>query len=133
MKTFTVNCDKVAFFDITEEVGGAIQHSGVTEGLCVVTVDMPTAAVVLAENSDKLVQNDILNDLEQILPARANYIEHSDIVKTAAYAKSAITGPSLDLIIKNGKPVLGRYQNIYVANYYYGTTCAVNVQCIGAS
>lgn len=132
MKTFTLNCNRAAFFDITDEVSVAIQESAVMEGLCVVTTDVPTAAVVLAKNSDSLIHGDILDDLEQMLPARASYLEHADTVKTAAYAKSAITGPSLDLIVKDGKPVLGRYQNIYIANYDSGTTCKVNVKCIGA-
>jgi len=129
---FTIDCDRAAFFDITGDVCAAVKNSGVKEGLCVVSVSAPTAAVVVTKNSDSLVRDDILDDLEMIFPARASYIDNADPVKTAACSKSAMTGPSLDLIIKGGEPMLGRHQSIYIANYYDRAECEVNVQCIGA-
>jgi secondary thiamine-phosphate synthase enzyme len=126
-----LDCKDIKLYAIDDQVQEMIKASEVNQGLCVIFVEAPTCAIVLSAKAEESVCCDILEDLERVIPARADYVSGADLFETAAYTKSALTGPSLDLIINNGKPLLGNHQGIYLANYVKQSECKVTVSCVG--
>ncbi|MBC8101801.1 MAG: YjbQ family protein [Cytophagales bacterium] len=106
--------------EITREVAEAVARSGVRSGLCVVYVPHTTAAVCINENADPDVRADVERFVDLLIPEGAkpvlNQFEHSE-GNSDSHIKSILTGPSVTLMIENGRPLLGRWQGIYFAEF----------------
>jgi len=100
---------------IDEPVRSFIRESGVQEGILVLWVPHTTAAVTINENADPAVVRDILAETNKIVPFDDAY--HHDEGNSAAHIKSSLFGPSLTLILHEGKPVLGTWQSIYFCEF----------------
>jgi secondary thiamine-phosphate synthase enzyme len=101
--------------DITAEVRRVVQASGVQEGVCTVFVPHTTAAVTINENADPSVVRDILKELEKIVPLEDGYAHGEG--NSAAHIKASLLGPSLQLIVAEGRPLLGTWQGIYFCEF----------------
>jgi len=98
--------------DITKEVEKIVSESKVKQGLCNVFAAHATAAILINENYDPNVREDIINALNKIIPEHNNY-KHDQIDNNAAsHIKAAIRGPSETIPIKDGKLLLGTWQQI---------------------
>ena len=98
--------------DITKEVEKIVSESKVKQGLCNVFAAHATAAILINENYDPNVREDIINALNKIIPEHNNY-KHDKIDNNAAsHIKAAIIGPSETIPIKDGKLLLGTWQQI---------------------
>jgi secondary thiamine-phosphate synthase enzyme len=106
---------RVEMIDITSEVAEAIRKENVSEGMAVVFVPHTTAAVTINENADPDVVRDILAETSKIVPFDDRYA-HSE-GNSAAHIKSCLVGPSVTLIISDGRPVLGTWQAIYFCEF----------------
>ncbi len=96
--------------DLTGQVLEAAGQSGIKNGLLVVQLPHATAALMLNENEEGLKQ-DILNKLDDLVPARGGY-QHDRIDDNAhAHLKSALVGSSVVLPIVDGKVVRGTWQS----------------------
>lgn len=100
---------------IDEPLMSFIRESGVQEGILVLWVPHTTAAVTINENADPSVVRDILAETNKIVPFDDGY--HHDEGNSAAHIKSSLFGPSLTLILHEGKPVLGTWQSIYFCEF----------------
>jgi secondary thiamine-phosphate synthase enzyme len=58
----------------------------------------------------------MLKSLAQIAPLRAPHYRHRE-GNSDAHLKSSLVGPSLQVIIADGKPVLGTWQGIYFCEF----------------
>lgn len=105
----------VDFIDITHEVAACVQKSGVKQGLCCIFVTHTTAAVTINENADPAVITDLTSGMDRIAPMQAGY-KHAE-GNSAAHIKTTLTGPSLTVIIENGRLVLGTWQSIFFCEY----------------
>lgn len=103
------------FIEITPYVYRAIQASGVESGMCHVFIPHTTAGVTINENADPDVVDDILGELEMIVPREDNYAHAEG--NSAAHIKSSMMGVSLPVIIYEGALLLGRWQGIYLAEF----------------
>ena len=101
--------------EITDEVAEAIVRSGVSEGLCVVYVPHTTAAVCINENADPDVRADVEAFLARLIPENAGFAHIEG--NSDAHVKSILTGPSVTLIVENGRPLLGRWQGVYLCEW----------------
>lgn len=127
----TIKTPKAGLYDITESVIRAINASGIGEGLCVVFTPDIEAGILVTAKGDARIYEDILDDYTRIFPARNNYEFDGCMDKAAAHSKSAIAGVSLDVIIHEGKAVLGERQHIVLADYVGNKDCSWLIQCIG--
>ncbi len=118
-------------YDITGEVIKAIEESGVQDGVCVVFTPDSTASVMMTSKGDPRIYEDFLEDYSRIFPARNNFEYKGDVEKAAAHSKSALAGVSLDIIIHEGKALLGKYQQIVLADFLGDKECTWMLQCIG--
>jgi secondary thiamine-phosphate synthase enzyme len=112
VQTFGVKTSaRTQMIDIGGEVKEAIRAEGVSDGVALVFVPHTTAGVTINENADPTVVGDILMETEKIVPLQDGY--HHGEGNSAAHIKSSLFGPSLMLIVKDGRPVLGTWQAIY--------------------
>lgn len=101
--------------DITHEVEEAVRKSGVSSGLCVLFVPHTTAGITINENADPSVKDDMIKEINKIVPFEDNY-RHSE-GNSAAHIKSTLYSPSLTVIIENSNLVLGTWQGIYFCEF----------------
>jgi secondary thiamine-phosphate synthase enzyme len=115
--------------DVTTQVRKAVTGSGVKEGLCVVFTPHTTAAVTINENADPDVPHDVGLALSAISPDRPEF-NHGE-GNSDAHTKSSLVGPSLTIIITEGKPLLGTWQGVWFNEYDGPRTRRVYVRVIG--
>jgi secondary thiamine-phosphate synthase enzyme len=102
---------KLEVVDITREVTAAIAEAGIAEGLCTVFVRHATAAIIINENADPGFRTDVLAALDKLFPE--GVWEHDKVDDNgAAHLKAAFLGPSESVPIREGEPLLGRWQGI---------------------
>lgn len=101
--------------DITDQVRQAVRDSGVQEGLCVVFTPHTTAAITINENADPDVVRDLNMELGKIIPWEDGY--HHMEGNSAAHLKSSLVGASEQIIIEDGRLLLGTWQGIYFCEY----------------
>lgn len=101
--------------DITGRVSRCVQESGIRDGLACVFVPHTTAGVTINENADPDVVSDVLNILSKVSPADPSY-RHTE-GNSDSHAKSSLVGPSLTVIVENGRLCLGTWQGIYFAEF----------------
>ena len=103
------------FIDITSRISSLISQSGVTSGLCQVFVPHTTAGLTINENADPDVITDIKAQLERIVPAVTPFLHAEG--NSAAHVKTSLMGSSLNLLIEEGRLLLGTWQGIYLAEF----------------
>jgi len=101
--------------NITRQVAGAVKTAKVTDGLVTVFVPHTTAGVTINENADPDVVRDMLMQFERIAPPDAGYAHAEG--NSDSHVKSSLVGPSLTVIVANGKLVLGTWQGIYFCEF----------------
>lgn len=106
---------RTEFVDITREVQAAVVESGIQSGICQIFVPHTTAGVTINENADPSVVHDILMELNKIIPFDDNY--HHLEGNSAAHIKSSLVGPSLTVLVENGRIQLGTWQGIYFCEF----------------
>ncbi len=101
--------------NITDMVQRAVGDSGVRSGICTVFVPHTTAAVTINENADPDVVRDFTAEINKIVPWEDGY-RHME-GNSAAHLKASIIGFSQQIIIENGRLLLGTWQGIYFCEY----------------
>ena len=116
MKTFELRTgSRETMVDITGKVTEAVAESGVKEGFCVVYVPHTTAAVTINEGADPDVRSDIIMQLARMVPQRGDFAHFEG--NSDAHIKTLFTGPSVTLIVEEGKLVLGTWQKIFFCEF----------------
>lgn len=115
---------------ITEQVSRAVEQSGIKQGICVVYVPHTTAGVMINENADPEVRHDILSHLERMVPFECSF-RHVE-GNSAAHIKSVLVGHSVTLIVEKGALVLGRWQDVYFAEFDGPRRRLVYVRVVGS-
>ena len=118
MKTITLDIrtgSHTEFINITSRVQQAVTDSGVTDGICVIFVPHTTAAVTINENADPDVVRDMKTELEKIVPWEDGYRHYEG--NSAAHLKASMIGFSEQVILEDGRLVLGTWQGIYFCEF----------------
>ncbi len=101
--------------DITSEIRQFVTESNILEGKVTVFIPHTTAAVTINENADPDVQHDLILALNRISPDLPEF-RHME-GNSDAHTKSSIIGCSQDIIINEGKLLLGTWQGIYFCEF----------------
>lgn len=105
---------KQDFIEVTEMVCEKIRQSGCREGLAHVYCPHTTAGITVNENADPDVKKDVLKSLDEIVEDIGfSHVEGN----SPAHVKSSLMGCGKTFIVSGGKPVLGRWQGIYFAEF----------------
>jgi secondary thiamine-phosphate synthase enzyme len=122
--------DRCEFINITSEVQKAVRSAGVSRGICTVFVPHTTAGVTVNENADPDVVQDMLKELEKIVPFDGHYAHREG--NSAAHIKASFMGSSVQLIVDAGRLVLGTWQGIYFCEFDGPRRRTVQVQVLGS-
>jgi len=116
MKTISVTSSRrEEFIDITSLIEAAVQESGVDDGVVICFVPHTTAGITVNEAADPDVRRDILDKLRREIPQQDSY--HHTEGNSDAHLKASLMGCSLQLLVHDGKPVLGRWQGVYFCEF----------------
>ncbi|HEQ99775.1 MAG TPA: YjbQ family protein [candidate division Zixibacteria bacterium] len=132
MKTISVKTDShTQFIDITGEIKSVVADSNVKQGMAVVYVPHTTAGITINESADPSVRTDIINSLEKNIPWSDNY-RHSE-GNAAAHIKASLMGSSVNIMIENGRLVLGTWQGVFFCEFDGSRSRKVIVKVIESS
>ncbi len=115
--------------DITDMIRKAVADSGVMDGICTVFVPHTTAAVTINENADPDVVRDLTTEIDKIVPWEDGY-RHME-GNSAAHLKASMIGFSEQIIIDDGRLVLGTWQGIWFCEYDGPRRRSVYVKLMG--
>ncbi len=116
IQTFQLKTSKqTEFIDITRSVQEAVKKTGVGKGICYIFVPHTTAAVTINENADPSVSEDILMELNKVIPFQDRY--HHLEGNSPAHIKASLIGPSQIVFVESGKLVLGTWQGIFFCEF----------------
>lgn len=116
LKKIDINTTRhTQMIDITEPVQKAVEESGIVSGVCTVFVPHTTAAVTINENADPDVITDFIGEIDKIVPWEDGYLHLEG--NSAAHLKASIIGASEQMIIENGRLVLGIWQGVYFCEF----------------
>lgn len=102
--------------EITGQVQGVVAASGVRDGAAVVQSLHTTAALTVNENADPFVVDDVLRKLDRLVPREEAYYQHAE-GNSDSHLKTSFFGPSVTVIVQEGRLVLGTWQGIYLAEF----------------
>jgi len=100
----------IQILDITSQVQKVVRESRIAEGLCCVFVPHTTAGVTINENADPSVKQDIIMELNKVIPFNDSYSHLEG--NSAAHIKASIIGSSVNVPVKNNNLLLGTWQGI---------------------
>ncbi len=106
---------RIELLDITGQVNTLIQKSGVREGICFLHVPHTTAGITINENADPDVSHDILELTSRLIPKDDNYAHLEG--NSDSHIKSSLFGATINLIINDGKLLLGKWQCVYFCEF----------------
>jgi secondary thiamine-phosphate synthase enzyme len=107
---------RIEMIDITGRIADYISKQKIKNGLCCLFVPHTTAGITINENADYSVQLDINSKLNELIIA--DDIKYSHLEGNSdSHIKSTVVGQSLNIIIENGKPVLGTWQGIFFCEF----------------
>ena len=101
--------------DITSEIESITSKSNIKSGICTIFVPHTTAGITINENADPSVKKDILTTIEKLIPWNEKYSHIEG--NSPAHIKSSLVGHSLNIIIEEGKILLGSWQGIFFCEF----------------
>lgn len=115
---FPLQTDGNHAYDIQPQIDDAVADSGVVEGLVTVVAPHTTAALGIISYHDPLGLEDVMDEYERLIPARITFKHEHDTPQDAAgHVKSTLLGPTLTLIVTEGKVLLGHSQKVFLLEF----------------
>ena len=114
-KIFVRTSEHEQLIDITSKIRQFVRDSNIIEGRVTVFIPHTTAAVTINENADPDVQHDLIIALNRISPDLTEF-RHME-GNSDAHTKSSIVGCSEDIIVSEGKLLLGTWQGVYFCEF----------------
>jgi len=112
---FTLKTEQTGVYNITRSVTDTVRNSGIDSGIAIIFCPHTTAALTLNENTDPNVGLDLLMGMERAFPDYEDF-KHSE-GNSYAHIRSSNIGAQITVIIEDGWPLLGIWQNIYFIEF----------------
>ena len=106
---------RIDMVDITSHVQDVLSKENVSNGICIVYVPHTTAGITINEGADPAVCRDIIDKLNDLVPAHAGY-RHME-GNADSHIKASIMGSSVTVIVEKGRLVLGTWQKIFFCEF----------------
>jgi secondary thiamine-phosphate synthase enzyme len=117
MQELTVSThSRVEMVDITNQVAAIVDRTNIAEGHCLVFCPHTTAGVIINEHADPDVTRDISHILSRLVPAHDHSYHHLE-GNADAHIKATLVGNSVQLIVQNGRLLLGTWQGIFLCEF----------------
>lgn len=108
--------EREALYDITDDIKKIVSKSKMDTGICSVYVKHATAAIMIQENWDESVQTDVVNLFSKLIP-KGVWLHDEQDGNGDAHLKAGVVGPSETIPVKEGRLMLGRWQNIFLCEF----------------
>ncbi|MEM7076142.1 MAG: secondary thiamine-phosphate synthase enzyme YjbQ [Pseudomonadota bacterium] len=121
--TFHITTRGQGLYDFTGEVLRWVAGQDVADGLLTLFIRHTSAALLIQENADPAVQADLRAYFHRLVPpsdtAEMGYLTHTQEGPDdmPAHIKAAMMPVSLSIPVAGGRPRLGTWQGIYVAEH----------------
>ena len=130
----SVNTSKhTQMLDITDMIQKTVEdsgvRSGVRSGVCTVFIPHTTTAVTINENADPDVVRDFTMEINKLVPWEDGY-QHME-GNSAAHLKASMIGFSQQIIVDEGKLVLGTWQGLWFCEFDGPRSRSVYVKLMG--
>ncbi len=114
-----VQTDGFSMHPITRGVEKFVASSGLSNGLCQLSVLHTSASLLVQENASSDVQRDIVRFLNTLAPMEAGRYEHDleGLDDMPAHLKTALTQTHLTLSVRDSRLVLGTWQGIFLIEH----------------
>lgn len=118
LTTFACETRGTGLYELTDLVTDWLRESDVEIGVLTLFCQHTSASLLITENASPEVHRDLLRWLGVVAPENAGY-EHADEGPDdmPAHLKAALTGSSLVIPVSGGRPALGTWQGIYLAEH----------------
>lgn len=101
--------------NVTSEVEKLVRESGCKNGVCHLYIPHTTAGVIVNEGYDPDVARDMEGALDRLVPDSPHF-KHSE-GNSDSHIKAALVGSSETVWIESGRLALGRWQQIFFAEF----------------
>ena len=103
-------------YDLTENTINWIKKNNFKNGIINLSIQHTSASLIVQENADPVVQKDLINYFDKLVPMNNDLYIHTVEGKDdmPAHIKSALTNNQISLSIKDSKLILGTWQGIYL-------------------
>ena len=114
-----VQTDGFSMHPITRDVEKFVASSGLSNGLCQLSVLHTSASLLVQENASSDVQRDIVRFLNTLAPMDVGRYEHDleGLDDMPAHLKTALTQTHLTLSVRDSRLVLGTWQGIFLIEH----------------
>lgn len=102
--------------DITAQAREEVRRSGVRDGICALYAHGATAALMVQENDDPNIAFDVLDCLDELVPAGKWRHDRVD-GNGASHIQAGIVGPSETIPIRDGELALSTWQNVFLCDF----------------
>ena len=102
--------------NITSQIAEVVKKANIQTGDCIVFCKHSTGAITITESADPQVLHDVLMTLDDLVPQDRRGCMHKEH-DSDAHVKSSIVGCSEQLLIQQGKLVLGTWQGVYFCEF----------------
>jgi secondary thiamine-phosphate synthase enzyme len=119
------------FIRITDDVQDVVKESKIKNGMVFVNALHNTAALIIQEN-DSTIHIDLTKILEKIAPIKEKYLhDYEGNENATAHIKSNLLKTFLTVPLKEGKLVLGTWQDIFFVELFESREREVLITIIG--
>lgn len=106
---------KEAMIDITPRLEDLLKDQGTASGVMTVYTPHTTTGLTINEGADPEVCRDILAHLRTMVPQHAGF-RHSE-GNSDAHIKATLFGSSVQIIIHDGRLLLGTWQRVFLGEF----------------
>ena len=117
-----------AMIDITSRLEELVRESGAQSGVMTVYTPHTTTGLTINEGADPDVCRDILAHLRAMVPQHAGF-RHAE-GNSDAHVKATIFGSSVQVIIEDGRLMLGTWQRVFLGEFDGPRTRTVRVKIL---
>ena len=113
---FKINTNGQKLYEFTDQVIDWIKKNNFKNGILNLNIQHTSASLIVQENADPNVQSDLINYFNKLVPMDNSLYIHTNEGKDdmPAHIKSSLTNNQITLSIKNGDPILGTWQGLYL-------------------
>ena len=116
LQTIPVSTQGGGLYEITHLLGQFVGQSRIRTGLVTAYVRHTSCSLVIQENADPDVQTDLQGFFRRLVPEGMDWVVHTTEGPDdmPAHIKAALTQTSISIPVSDGRPVLGRWQGLYL-------------------
>jgi len=120
--TLSIRAERRGLHEFTPQVRKFVAESGISDGVVTIFCRHTSASLLIQENAAPAAARDLEVYFDRIAPEGGPY-EHDDEGPDdmPAHIRSALTNSQLAIPVKNGQPMLGTWQGIYLFEHRRST------------